>query len=615
MQKVEGYPKHLSEILNERYMIPYYQREYRWEHKQIEELIFDLLNEFKIHYKVGENLINVKNYGIYFLGPIIVTQNNEIIDGQQRLTSLSLLLIKLNHLQKAANTQKINIDNLIFSEDYGKKTFVIDEPERVDCLNDLYEKDDYIEKENESESIKNICSCYDDITDALAGEQEDKFFPDALPFFIEWLKNKVFIIRIVTETQGDAHKVFENMNDRGLRLSSVEMIKGHLLSQICDEKRNEANNCWKNVIQQLNSNGASRDIEFVQTWLRAKYAQTMRERKADAENKDFELIGNAPNKWLVENRQNIGLKVENDYERFIFKDFPFYADLYCRLQNYSKTFDKRFQYVYYNAHRDFNLQIQVIISAVDILDSPADIDRKINIVSCFFDMYIMLRIVNYTSVTYSSTLYRAFNITKDIRNKPVAFILQYTKDYLEEKVMSETNFKGILRFRLNQFSKRYIFHFLARLIAYINEWCGTGDSFEMIVNRKRKKPYDIEHIWADNYNQGNHKQDFPTEHDFLEYREFLGNLLLLQMDKNRSYQDMPYEEKVKHYDGDNLLARSLNCLCYQNNPSFIKFITESTLPFKHYDHFDKKELDERQNLYKILAEKIWNLDNLTVAAQ
>ncbi|GHU13146.1 hypothetical protein FACS1894161_2820 [Spirochaetia bacterium] len=614
MQKVDGYPKHLSEILNQRYIIPYYQREYRWEQKQIEEMVFDLLNEFKIHYRPGGNLLDVKNYGIYFLGPIIVTQDNEIIDGQQRLTSLSLLLIKLNHLQKAANVKRINIDSLIFSEDYGKKTFVIDESERDDCLNNLYENDGY-KKDNKIDTVENICSRYDDITEALEGEIEDGFFPDALPFFIEWLRNRVFIIRIETETQGDAHKVFENMNDRGLRLSSVEMIKGHLLAQISDSRRNEANIKWKEVMQKLNSADNQNDIDFVQTWFRAKYAQTMRERKAGAENRDFELIGNAPNKWLIENKQAIGLKFERDYERFIFEELPFYADIYSRLHQYSTNYDKHFQYVYYNAHRDFNLQIQAIMSAVDINDSPADIDKKINIVSCFFDLYIMLRIVNYTSVTYSSTLYRAFIITKDIRNKPAPDILQYTKKYLEQQIIPETNFSGIPRFHLNQFSKRYIFHMLARFTDYLNEKCGTGEKFDEIVNRKRKNSYDIEHIWADDYSQGNHLQEFQTEHEFKEYRNYLGNLLLLPRDKNRSYQDMPYEEKIKHYNSENLLVRSLNSLCYKNNPSFMRFLSDSGLPFKAYDHYNKEDLDERQGLYKLLAENIWNLDRLDEVAQ
>jgi hypothetical protein len=227
----------------------------------------------------------------------------------------------------------------------------------------------------------------------------------------------------------------------------------------------------------------------------------------------------------------------------------------------------------------------------------------------------MLRIANYTSVTYSSTLYRAFNIAKDIRNKSTADLLQYTEDYLSKQVIPETNFDGIKRFHLNQFSKRYIFHMLARFMAYLNEECNIGEEFDEIVNRKRKNSYDIEHIWADDYSQGTHRQEFQSEHEFKEYRDRLGNLLLLPRDKNRSYQDMIYEDKINHYNSENLLARTLNGLCYQNNPSFLNFMNHSGLPFKSYDHYNKKDLDERQELYKLLCEKIWNLNKLNEAAK
>ena len=78
---------------------------------------------------------------------------------------------------------------------------------------------------------------------------------------------------------------------------------------------------------------------------------------------------------------------------------------------------------------------------------------------------------------------------------------------------------------------------------------------------------------------------------------------------------MPYENKLKHYNSENLLARSLHNLCYQNNPSFLRFIADTGLPFKHYDKYQKNDLAERQELYKMLAERIWNLDNLSIAAQ
>ena len=69
-----------------------------------------------------------------------------------------------------------------------------------------------------------------------------------------------------------------------------------------------------------------------------------------------------------------------------------------------------------------------------------------------------------------------------------------------------------------------------------------------------------------------YSEDFADERDFNATRHNIGNLMILTKDKNRSYQDMPYSEKVIHYDSDNILARSLNENCYKRNPSFLKMI-------------------------------------------
>jgi len=73
---------------------------------------------------------------------------------------------------------------------------------------------------------------------------------------------------------------------------------------------------------------------------------------------------------------------------------------------------------------------------------------------------------------------------------------------------------------------------------------------------------------------------------------------------------LTYEEKVKHYDSQNLLARSLNSLCYEHNPGFIQFIKKYDLPFKSYEHFKKDDLEERQRLYLKLAELVWSPEQL-----
>ena len=57
--------------------------------------------------------------------------------------------------------------------------------------------------------------------------------------------------------------------------------------------------------------------------------------------------------------------------------------------------------------------------------------------------------------------------------------------------------------------------------------------------------------------------DFPTPHDFEEHRNRFGGLVLLPKDFNASYGGMPYKEKVEHYLGQNLLARSLHPGAYR----------------------------------------------------
>ena len=107
---------------------------------------------------------------------------------------------------------------------------------------------------------------------------------------------------------------------------------------------------------------------------------------------------------------------------------------------------------------------------------------------------------------------------------------------------------------------------------------------------------------------GTYKDMFNDEEDFHNNRRKFGNLILLTSDHNRSYQDMPYAQKVVQYLGDNILAQSLNRAAYQNNPKFLQLASE--YDFKPYDIFDKNAIRERIQLYIGLAKSIWNPDRI-----
>lgn len=139
VSKIDAQAKSVNDLLsNKKYAIDYYQREYKWETKQVTELLEDLETKFLDNYEEGHSRIEVERYRHYFLGSIIVSNRDGkkfMIDGQQRLTSLTLLLIYLHNLQRdRPKPEQVDVSSLIFSEKYGKKSFNLDVDKRVECL-------------------------------------------------------------------------------------------------------------------------------------------------------------------------------------------------------------------------------------------------------------------------------------------------------------------------------------------------------------------------------------------------------------------------------------------------------------------------------------------------
>jgi uncharacterized protein with ParB-like and HNH nuclease domain len=123
-REIDGKGRTIRELLaGRKYSIDYYQREYKWQQKQIAELIDDLSAKFRESHEEGNERSAVAEYGHYFLGSIIVSDKDGqkfVIDGQQRLTTLTLLLIFLQH-RVTDPEQKGQIADLIFSQKYGKR--------------------------------------------------------------------------------------------------------------------------------------------------------------------------------------------------------------------------------------------------------------------------------------------------------------------------------------------------------------------------------------------------------------------------------------------------------------------------------------------------------------
>ena len=604
MKKIEGSPKNLKQLLqNTKYSIHYYQREYMWQRKHIEELIDDLTSEFLESYKPGDARQAVADYGAYFMGSIVLAgRENAIIDGQQRFSSLTLLLMYLNNRLKSIGQSYNMIETMIFSESFGTKSFNINVDDRQDCMEAIFNNQPF-DLANCGESVKNLYGRYQDILDVFP---EADITDDILLHFCDWLAEKVFFIEIVATTEQDAHKVFVTMNDRGLSLTSTEMLKGYLLSEIRDDAvREKMNALWKNMVLMLKQADDKGDETFIKAWLRAHYAQTIRETKAGAVNKDFDIIGGSFHKWVRDEREMLGLETSADFEQFI-RRFAKFAEVYQFIRKAETDFAEETKYVYYNAQINFTLQPQLLLAPICYEDPWSVITEKINLTARFVDILIMSRVTNYRSVDYSTIKNFVFNLTKEIRMCDVETLKQkLMQQYLNLEFHPETTLPD---FGLNSFTKKYIKNILARVTSYIEESIDVTPNYTRYICNQTKNPFEIEHIITDHYEW--FTDEYADQEDFRRWRNSIGALLLLRKSINASLNDSRYEYKLAKYCSNegNIYTESLGLLAYQNNPKFLRFIHDNELLFKPYEHFGKAEITERVALLVQLVKLVWNED-------
>jgi hypothetical protein len=208
-------------------------------------------------------------------------------------------------------------------------------------------------------------------------------------------------------------------------------------------------------------------------------------------------------------------------------------------------------------------------------------------------------------------------LCRDIRRKPLTELVPILEQKLAEDEVTYAGSAakgrtGIQGLGLNQFSRRYIYHLLARITEATETGAGRTESFDKLVNREVKNPFDIEHIWADDYEAV--ATLFASEAEFIEWRNHVASLLLLPADVNRSLQAKPFDQKRAHYAKQNFYAASLDGSAYQHQPQFQQFAAAHQLPFKAFETFTKSEQLARRDLVASLVELVWSPQRLQEAA-
>lgn len=424
--KIEGKGKTLKEVLSQKYVIDYFQREYKWERKHIEQLLYDLDFAFFESYKEGDVVEDVVNYKPYFLGPFIVCQNKNtfsLIDGQQRLTSMTLLLI---YLMKHFEETKEDLKDLVFMKRYGKASYNLQMEDRKNVMDHLYLDMPLIDDANLSVSELNLLERYADI---------EELFPERLKsaeiinLFDCWLQEKIIFVEILSYSDENAYTIFETMNDRGCNLTSAEMMKSFLLSKISDEQcRRECNEVWKGNILRLIEQDRDGEAEFFRAWIRGKYLSNMKD------SSEFEAIGTGFHRWIKTNYKLLRLKTDTDIEAFIKYDMSFFVNIFLTVRKAEQTMTKGLEII--NAQMPYSFASSLIyplyLSAINQSDTSDIIHNKIKTIAKALDSFVIRRILNGQTIAQSSIRSFMYNLIEDVRGKELELLHDIFHDFLEK---------------------------------------------------------------------------------------------------------------------------------------------------------------------------------------
>lgn len=214
--------KSVKELLvsNDQYIIPMYQRNYAWEDAEISQLIQDISDNLPAE---GESALN------YYIGSLVVFQRkdtqsqqslSEVIDGQQRLTTLILLSSYLRHRKTAS--LNIPVGKLSF-DSRESSTHTID---TIQSINFAKDPELLLDSTKTNEAILHGYHLIDKIL--------SKWNDQDLQFFSDFLFKKVQVISVKVPDDTELNHYFEIMNNRGEQLEKHEILKALLLRPLED---------------------------------------------------------------------------------------------------------------------------------------------------------------------------------------------------------------------------------------------------------------------------------------------------------------------------------------------------------------------------------------------
>ena len=540
--ELHAYTKTISDLFSvkKKYVVPRFQREYSWTKEKVSELWDDIISNISI------NNDGSFKHEEYFIGSLVLVGDDksismQIVDGQQRLTTLTILLSAL--CQRFVEIEKRNIAESIYEnyiagkDDEGNYYFKLENETPKPFFQTVIQHIDKKDKNEESPSSqeeKTLLASYDQFysytaKDSLKKKFEHNKINDSLyESLLKAIRDQVVkylkVIFITVSEEDEAYTIFETLNARGMDLSFVDLIKNKVFKGFNTKHPDDfAKTEWKKLRNTIASRDGVGSLEtFVRHWWIARYNYT----SEDNVYKHFKKL------W---NDNQINAK---DFLDELVNDAALYIKISSPVAEDFRQQEEKELYRTLAALKIFNVSQQrpFILSLFKTKQKNnltlADVTKILSFIEKFHFSFNAICSMRPSGIegSYSKAARQLLDIKdKHCARQVINELQQQLKTRLPDKEIFKDSFSKL------KFIKSYTKD--KKLIQYIFSYI---ESIEQTTNEFKPDSITLEHILP----QSSNTEDFIGD---------IGNLLPLGEELNKKAGNKSFHEKIEIYKQSNFI--------------------------------------------------------------
>ncbi|MGB3240955.1 MAG: DUF262 domain-containing HNH endonuclease family protein [Geitlerinemataceae cyanobacterium] len=589
MATLESQDLSIGKLFTEFYIVPSYQREYVWQEEQVTEFFDDIYNEFRIQQPDAPSE--------YFIGSIIVCDRPdglyEVIDGQQRMTTAYLLLcairdylksIKQNESIELLNRQIASTDIDEEGNDISRYRITLQYEDSGGILEKIASCQPFSDISNTASST-NIRNAYQNIVKSLEEEcgKQESSIALARKFYTYFNKN-VILVRVKTATRADALRVFATINNRGVSLDDIDLVKNLMFMEASKKEYEILKKDWK-IMGDLLYKNKEKPMRFIRYFILAQY-ETSGQLKSD-------IYG-----WFF--------KAEN--EKFYKKNpTQFVKKLLDSSKSYihflnGKSKDEstnRYLSNIRSISRAARMPFMLLIAGQHLpKDLFLELSRQVE--NIFFAYLLVRESTGKFEPRFASWCIAIRNIKNDREFKDFV-----AREIHPAKTQVSDRFKlAFVNMEESSVQKALLRYILAKLTQYIDELAFGVTPATIDLENYLNKQVEVEHILPQTYSP-EIEASFDKPKEIKKYIKRLGNLSLLEKSINTSIKNKSFKDKKKAYlQSKYLLTRSI---AEQVQVGQNTAIDRAVKDLETFDDWTSESIERRQKMLTQLAHKIWDM--------